>query len=196
MVDSLRGKNRLMPAGFFAETRSKLTRWRISSVMPVLRLPASRKSLHGLVMVFAALALLGCETVDTGAESRAAMNAAIRTEEPGNYFIGRRMYKTDYKVWGWIREPGKPWKTARLVMLNEQQKLAPDREQNRLGSDNNYEYRLTGRFSGESVYEPASDGIYPEFVLTGYEIRSASPPNIYQQKRQSQPGVRLLQPPI
>ncbi len=149
-----------------------------------------------LAMVFLGLALFGCETVDTGAESRAAMNAAIRAEQPGNYFIGRRMYKRDYKVWGWVREPGKPWKTARLVMLNEQQKLAPDREQNRLGYDNNYEYRLLGGFSGDTVYEPASDGFYPEFVLTGYEIRSTSPPNIYQQKRQNEPAVRLLQAPL
>ncbi len=153
-------------------------------------------ALRCLLTILASLALFGCETMDSGAESRAAMNAAIRAEQPGNYFIGRRMYKRDYKVWGWVREPGKPWKTARLVMLNEQKKLAPDREQNRLGSDNNYEYRLSGGFSGDMVYEPASDGIYPEFVLTGYEIRSTSPPNIYQQKRQSEPGVRLLQPPL
>jgi hypothetical protein len=152
--------------------------------------------LRCLLATLASLVIIGCETVDSGAESRAAMNAAIRAEQPGDYYIGRRMYKSDYKVWGWVREPGKPWKTARLVMLNEQQKLAPDREQNRLGSDNNYEYRLTGRFSGQNVYEPASDGIYPEFVLSGYEVRSTSPANIYQQKRQIQPGVRLLQPPL
>ncbi len=152
--------------------------------------------LRGLVLILLGLTLFGCETVDTGAQSRAAMNAAIQAEQPGNYYIGRRMYKRDYKVWGWVREPGKPWKTARLVMLNEQQKLAPDREQNRLGYDNNYEYRLMGSFSGASVYEPASDGIYPEFVLTGYEIRSISPANIYQQKRQNEPAVRLLQAPL
>jgi hypothetical protein len=142
------------------------------------------------------LALTGCETVDSGAASRAAMNEAIRAEQPGNYFVGRRMYKKDYKVWGWVREPGKPWKTAKLVMLNEQTKLAPDREQNKIGSDNNYEYRLTGYFSGDTVYEPASDGFYPEFVLTGYEVRSTNPANIYQTKRQSQPSVRILLPPI
>jgi len=164
--------------------------------MKHLRFFHSCVSLRCLFALFAGLALIGCETVDTGAESRATMNAAIRAEQPGDYYIGRRMYKSDYKVWGWVREPGKPWKTARLVMLNEQQKLAPDREQNRIGSDNNYEYRLSGRFTGQNVYEPASDGIYPEFLLTGYEIRSTSPANIYQQKRQNQPGVRLLQPPL
>ncbi len=57
-------------------------------------------------------------------------------------------------------------------MFNEQKVLAPDRQQGRLGTDNNFEYRLTGYFSGDTVYEPASDGFYPEFVLTA--TRSAT----------------------
>lgn len=147
--------------------------------------------------IFCALAALGvvltgCETTDS---SRAAMQAAIRAEPPGNYFVARRMYKKDYKVWGWVRQPGQPWKTARLVMLNEQQTLAPDRAINKIGSDNGYEYRLTGYFSGQQVYEPASNGFYPEFVLQGAEVRAVSPPNIYQQSRQNKPEVRILQPP-
>lgn len=149
-----------------------------------------------LAAALCGMILAGCETMDTGASATAAMNEAIRAEPPGNYFVARRMYKKDYKVWGWVREPGKPWKTARLVMLNEQQKLAPDREQNKIGSDNNYEYKLLGNFSGQTVYEPASDGFYPEFILTGYEIKSTSPANIYKQKRQSDPAVRILQPPL
>jgi hypothetical protein len=59
-------------------------------------------------------------------------------------------------------------------MLNENQKLAPDREQMNFGYDNNYEYRLYGRFSGDKVYEPASNGVYPEFVLKGYELISTT----------------------
>jgi hypothetical protein len=139
----------------------------------------------------------GCTAVGTrDAERRAAMNAAIRAEAPGDYHVGRRMYKKDYKVWGWIREPGKPWKTAQLVMLNEQRVLAPDRAAGKIGSDHNYEYRLSGFFSGDKVYEPASNRFYPEFVLTGHEIRDSSPPDIYQQRRQNDPAVRLLQQPL
>lgn len=138
----------------------------------------------------------GCETTGSDAASRAAMNEAIRAEQPGNYYIARRMYKKDYKVWGWIREPGKPWKTAKLVMLNEQRQLAPDRASNKIGSDNGYEYKLSGYFSGQTVYEPASNGFYPEFIFTGAEVRSVNPANIYQQKRQNEPEVRILQPPI
>ncbi len=139
--------------------------------------------------------LVGCQTVDSDAPARAAMNEAIRAEAPGNYFIGRRMYKKDYKMWGWVRQPGQPWATAKHVMLNEQQKLAPDREAGKIGSDNNFEYRLTGGFSGEMVYEPASDTFYPEFVLTGYELLSTAPPRIYATKRQEDPAVRILMPP-
>jgi hypothetical protein len=149
-----------------------------------------------LVILLSIIALAGCETIDTAAAGRAAASQSIRNESPGNYFIGRRMYKVDYKVWGWVREPGKPWRTARLVMLNEQRKIAPDRAQGKLGTDNDYEYRLTGYFSGETVYEPASNGFYPEFILLGAEVRSTKPLNIYQQERQRDPKVRMLQPPV
>ena len=67
-----------------------------------------------------------------------------------------------------------------MVMLNEKQKLAPDREQRKFGFDNNYEYKLMGYFSGERVYEPASNAIYPEFVLKGYELISTNPPPIFK----------------
>ena len=143
----------------------------------------------------ASLALTGCETTGTADAGRASMNAAISAEQPGNYFVARRMYKQDYKVWGWVREPGRPWKTAKLVMLNEQRTLAPDRAGGKIGTDNGYEYKLTGYFSGATVYEPASDGFYPEFILQSAEVRAVNPPNIYLQKRQNNPEVRILQPP-
>lgn len=143
------------------------------------------------------LFLVGCESVPKAPDPRRLeMEAAIRAEAPGNYYIGRRFYKNDYKMWGWVREPGKQWSTARLVMLNEQTVLAPDRQQGKLGTDNNYEYRLTGRFSGETIYEPASNRFYPEFVLGGYELRSTSPAAIFSDPRSTEPAVRLLTPPI
>ena len=104
----------------------------------------------------------------------------IQAEPPGDYFIGRRYYKPDFKFWGYVRRPGQPWTTAHLVMLNENEKLAPDREQVNFGYDNNYEYRLYGHFSGDKVYEPASNGFYPEFVLNGYQLISTNPPPIFK----------------
>ncbi|MEI6350953.1 MAG: hypothetical protein WCP06_07595 [Verrucomicrobiota bacterium] len=129
-----------------------------------------------LAGLLASLLFTGCDTLSQGGGStqaaRAAMLDSIRTEPQGNYYIGRRYYKEDYKFWGYIRKPGEPWSSAQLVMLNEQKHLAPDREAGTLGADNGYEYKLLGSFSGETVYEPASNRIYPEFVLTGYELRS------------------------
>jgi hypothetical protein len=153
-----------------------------------------RHSIFSLVAL-AAILLTSCETVDREGPARAALAAAIRAEAPGDYFIGRRMYKKDYKMWGWVREPGMPWKTAKLVMINEQLKLAPDREGGKLGTDNNFEYRLRGRFTGETVYEPASDKFYPEFQLTGYELINQTPPSIYIVKRQEDPEVRIIAAP-
>ncbi len=100
-------------------------------------------------------------------------------EAPGNYFIGRRYYNDNYKFWGYVRKPGQPWHDAKLVMLNEKQKLAPDRADNHFGEDNNYEYRLFGRFTGDTVYEPPSNRLYPEFQLTGYELVNRTPPSIF-----------------
>ncbi|PYJ70752.1 MAG: hypothetical protein DME75_08720, partial [Verrucomicrobia bacterium] len=42
------------------------------------------------------------------------------------------------------------------------------------------EYKLYGYFSGDKVYEPASNTIYPEFVLKGYELISTNPPAIFK----------------
>ncbi|MDQ2867795.1 MAG: hypothetical protein M3R59_05200 [Verrucomicrobiota bacterium] len=131
--------------------------------------------------VVAGLALLaGCETVPQGIQA-AKMSMAQRyaAEAPGDYFIGRRYYKPDFKFWGYVRKPGQSWSEAKLVMLNEKQKLAPDREHLSFGSDNNYEYKLTGYFSGDTVYEPASNGFYPEFVLKNYQVISTNPPPIF-----------------
>src|SRR6266581_1422183 len=128
-----------------------------------------------------ALLLVSCETVPQGIQqARIEMAQRIATEAPGDYYIGRRYYKPDFKFWGYVRRPGQPWSTAQLVMLNEKQKLAPDRERVEIGSDNNYEYKLYGYFSGDKVYEPASNTIYPEFVLKGYELISMNPPPIFK----------------
>src|SRR4051794_34649951 len=130
-----------------------------------------------------AATLTGCQTNrdwEGIQSSRLAMAESIKTEEPGNYYIGRRFYKVDYKFWGYVRQPGQPWSSAQLVMMNEQQKLAPDRELGKLGYDNGYEYKLTGDFSGQTVYEPASNGFYPEFVLKRYELVSTNPAPIFR----------------
>lgn len=140
---------------------------------------ATQFLLAGNVLLCAVL-LSSCETMPQGIQqARIEMVQHIAAEPAGDYFIGRRYYKPDYKFWGYVRRPGQPWSTAELVMLNEKQKLAPDRERLEFGSDNNYEYKLYGYFSGDKVYEPASNTIYPEFVLKSYEVISTNPPPIF-----------------
>ena len=133
------------------------------------------------------LSLAACES--PGESGRKAFlltqRQAILSEPKGDYFIGRRYYNSNYKFWGYVRRPGEPWHDAKLVMFDENEKLAPDREINQFGVDNNVEYKLYGYFTGKTVYEPASNGFYPEFHLKGYEIRDRNPPSIFP------PGTRL-----
>jgi hypothetical protein len=142
--------------------------------------PALRVFLS-LPIAAAALLVAGCASEPQGIQqARLETAAQIQNEPRGNYYIGRRYYKPMYKFWGYVRRPGEPWSASQLVMLNEKQKLAPDRAQVNFGVDNNYEYKLFGEFSGEKVYEPASNGLYPEFVLKGYELISTNPPPIFR----------------
>src|SRR5436309_14715106 len=132
-------------------------------------------------LLLSAVFFSGCQTMPQGIQqARIEMAQRIAAEPAGDYFIGRRYYKPDFKFWGYIRRPGQPWSTAQLVMLNENEKLALDREQMSFGSDNNYEYKLHGYFSGQTVYEPASNGFYPEFVLKNYQLMSTNPPPIFK----------------
>src|SRR5580692_11592680 len=97
------------------------------------------KTLFDILLLAPLILLAGC-TDSAERDGRAAASQArlenIQDEQPGNYFVGRRYYRKDYKFWGYVRWPGQPWSTAQLVVLNEKQKLAPDRELNRIGYDN------------------------------------------------------------
>ncbi len=134
-------------------------------------------------LFLAAFFLASCATPMPSGIQQARVNAAqsIQAETPGDYFIGRRYFKIpQYKFWGYVRSPGQPWSTSKLVVFNEKVKLAPDREQLNFGFDNNYEYKLWGRFSGDTVYDAGSNGFYPEFVLQKYELVSVSPAPIFK----------------
>ncbi|MFL6590478.1 MAG: hypothetical protein ACJ8M4_09920, partial [Chthoniobacterales bacterium] len=50
----------------------------------------------------------GCETMPSGIqEARVSAAQTISSEEPGDYFIGRRYFKGSvYKFWGYVRKPG------------------------------------------------------------------------------------------
>jgi hypothetical protein len=146
----------------------------------------TRRAFHFIFTVdvfLAAFFLASCESPMPQGIQEARLTAAanIQAEAPGDYFIGRRYYKVpQFKFWGYVRRPGQPWSTAQLVVFNEKEKLAPDREQLNFGFDNNYEYKLYGRFSGDTVYDAGSNGFYPEFILKQYQLISIHPAPIFK----------------
>jgi hypothetical protein len=140
--------------------------------------------------------LVGCQTTeDQFTQSQTLLNRTIAGEPTGNYFVGRRFYRKNFFFWGYIRPPRQPWSSSKLVMMNEQKMLAPDRQANKAGFDSNYEYRLQGYFSGQTVYEPASNSFYPEFVLTSYKLISDHPPQIFRDPKAMDPDRLYIDKP-
>ena len=116
-----------------------------------------------------------------------ARRLAIASEARGDFFIGRRFRIDRTHFWGYVRRPGESWDKARLVVLNEKFKSAPDRLPEipsgmgpAYGYDHNYEYRLWGHLSGRKVYDPNSNLILPEFVLQRWELINDSPGWLFQ----------------
>jgi hypothetical protein len=106
----------------------------------------------------------------------------IAAEPRGGYYVGRRYHIEGTRFWGYVRKPGQPWQQARLIVLNEDSKLAPDRlperpvgVTERFSFDHNYEYKLWGSFTGGTVYDPNANLFLPEFRLSNFELISASP---------------------
>jgi hypothetical protein len=141
-----------------------------------------------------AVLLSSCVT-DEFQQTKVQVAQSIAAEQPGSYYIGRRFYRRNYFFWGYVRRPQQPWSTAQLIMLNEQKVLAPYREANAMGYDKGTEYRLEGYFSGQTVYEPASNAFYPEFVLTGYKVISTNPPRIFRDPKASDPNRLVIDKP-
>jgi hypothetical protein len=151
--------------------------------------------------VLTAAVLVGLTSCQTGPSrqelllARNRLEQQIANEKPAPYFIGRRYYKEDYKMWGYLRKPGQPWTESKLVMFNENKTLAADRARNAIGSDNGFEYRIWGKMTGETVYEPASNGFYPEFLLEKMECISTEPGPIFKDRRALDPRVRFYPNP-
>lgn len=104
----------------------------------------------------------------------------IATEQTGNFFYGRRYYVEKTRFWGYLRKPRQPWSTARLVMMNESRTKVPDRlpeygSGQRYAYDQNFEYRVYGNYTGETVYEPNSNQFLPEFRPTRFELVDRDP---------------------
>ncbi len=65
-----------------------------------------------------------------------------RRNRLGTILSGIDISKARFSNFGVTCGGGQPWSTAKLVVLNEKEKLAPDREKLSFGSDNNYSTTL------------------------------------------------------
>ncbi|MFT4546811.1 MAG: hypothetical protein ACI9UA_000462 [Pseudoalteromonas tetraodonis] len=107
--------------------------------------------------------------------------ALINAEPRGNHYIGRRYFVEKTRFWGYVRRPGESWEKSRLVVVNEDLKRTPDRlpelprGSHGYGFDHNYQYKLIGRYTGDTVYDPNANMFLPEFLLESYELISADP---------------------
>ena len=116
-----------------------------------------------------------------GGPSWEERQAAIASEPTGSFYYGRRYFVEKTRFWGYLREPRQPWSKAKLVMMREDRKRVPDRlpedgpPGQRYAHDNNYEYRIHGHYTGRSIYDPNSNQILPEFMLTGYQLLHSRP---------------------
>jgi hypothetical protein len=105
----------------------------------------------------------------------------IANEPTGNFYYGRRYYVEKTRFWGYLREPRQSADKAKLVIFSEHKKKCPDRlpedslTDARYGFDNNYEYRIYGRYTGRQGYDPNSNQILPIFELTDYEVVNTNP---------------------
>jgi len=129
----------------------------------------------------------------------AARKAAIAAEAKGNFYYGRRYYVKKTRFWGYLRKPGQSARSARLVIFNEAKKRNPDRlpegnSANSYGFDNNYEYRIYGRYTGRTLYEPNSNQFLPEFQLSKYELVSTSPGWLFSPADKYNPNAVTLRP--
>ena len=107
--------------------------------------------------------------------------ALIKQEPRGSHYIGRRYYVEKTRFWGYLRRPGESWENAKLVVMNEDVSRTPDRlpelprGAHGYGFDHNYQYKINGRFTGETVYDPNANMFLPEFRLESYELINANP---------------------
>lgn len=126
--------------------------------------------------------------------------ARIAAEPKGDYFVGRRYHVKKTRFWGYVRRPRESWDRARLVMLREDRKRAPDRlpengpPGKRYGFDQNHEYHLRGYFTGDRAYDPNSNQILPEFMLTGYELVDRDPGWLFRPDDRYDPARITLYP--
>jgi hypothetical protein len=116
-----------------------------------------------------------------GGPTAAERDAQISSEPTGDFYYGRRYYVEKTRFWGYLRQPRQSPNRAKLVVFNEDRVKSPDRfsengsGNQRYGFDNNYEYKIRGNYTGKKVYDPNSNQVLPEFMLSGFEVVNRQP---------------------
>ncbi len=124
----------------------------------------------------------------------------IATEARGDFYVGRRYYVPLTRFWGYLREPGKSWRTSRLVIMDESIVCNPDRGYEppvkgaTFGSDQNVEYVVKGSYTGEKAYDPSTDQILPVFKATSFTVRNAEPGFLFIPSEEYDETTVTLQP--
>lgn len=122
----------------------------------------------------------------------------ISSEPRGDFYYGRRYFVYKTRFWGYLRSPGQPWSEAKLVVMNENSTYQPDRlpedgpYDERHGFDQNYEYRITGSYTGRKIYEPNSNLFLPEFRATGYTVVDRNPGWLFSPSDHYNPSLITL----
>ncbi len=146
-------------------------------------------------------ALTQCNTLEKDIAGINARNAEIAREPRGNYFVGRRYHVPATRFWGSLRQPGQTWRTAQLVIMDESACRTPDRLPEYTGNpryayDNNYEYRVYGKYTGKYGYEPNSNLRLPIFKPTRFEVANTTPGWLFKPSEKYDTGAVTLRPAI
>jgi hypothetical protein len=154
-----------------------------------------------VLLALGVMTLTQCNTTLKDQQAIAARESVIAQEAKGNYYIGRRYHVPATRFWGYLREPGQSWRTAKLVILDESAKLAPDRYPEdgqglKYAYDNNYEYKIYGKYTGKEAYEPNTNLKLPVFKLTGYQLVNAQPGWLFKPSEVSREDYVSLRPAI
>ena len=157
---------------------------------------------RSLTAAVALLTLCQCDTLKSDCQAIAEREAQIAQEAKGDYFIGRRYYIPYTRLWGYLREPGQSWREAKLVMMDEHTIHTPDRgieppAKNAVyGSDQNVEYIVRGKYTGEKAYDPSTNQILPLFMATSYEVRNRKPGFLFTPSEKYSDEYVTLRPAI
>ncbi len=125
----------------------------------------------------------------------------------GINYLGHRFYEEKGGGWGWIKKEGDSWSSAKWVTLKEDPirgLLMPSRKMGSRSADQDYEYRMTGRFSEKTAYDPHLDEYLPIFIIESYQslgpvkplTLKPGPPERFTRARKSRSSSREDRPVI